>query len=188
MCLEKASSGTLHGGDTQPGLLGPPLPAGGEGCRGRGAVAGVGGPRALCRSVPQESHWAHVQSTATQKTLLLGQIKLAVLNLFQLATARLEVPTDVALEDTEAQLDMVSAALSPGQRGWDGHGDIRSRPRMATAPRSLSPQVLLCMQDLAAISAELRPRQQGPCPPRLPIATSISPLHHGGARVPPSQE
>lgn len=151
-------------------------------------MAGVGGPRALCCSVPQESHWAHVQSTATQKTLLLGQIKLAVLNLFQLATARLEVPTDVALEDTEAQLDMVSAALSPGQRGWDGHGDIRSRPRMATAPRSLSPQVLLCMQDLAAISAELRPRQQGPCPPRLPIATSISPLHHGGARVPPSQE
>ncbi|XP_052652981.1 cilia- and flagella-associated protein 73 [Harpia harpyja] len=101
-----------------------------------------------------ESHWAHVQSTATQKTLLLGQIKLAVLNLFQLATARLEVPTDVALEDTEAQLDTV----------------------------------LLCVQDLAAISAELRPRQPGTCPPRLPVATGISPLRHGGARVPPSQE
>ncbi|NXJ48588.1 CC42M protein, partial [Spizaetus tyrannus] len=101
-----------------------------------------------------ESHWARVQSTATQKTLLLGQIKLAVLNLFQLATARLEVPTDVALEDTEAQLDTV----------------------------------LLCMQDLAAISAELLPRQPGTCPPRLPVATSISPLRHGGARVPPSQE
>lgn len=176
------------GGYTARTPRSPSPSRGGGGCRGCGAVAGVGGPRALCRSVPQESHWAHVQSTATQKTLLLGQIKLAVLNLFQLATARLEVPTDVALEDTEAQLDMVSAALSPGQRGWDGHGDIRSRPRMATAPRSLSPQVLLCMQDLAAISAELRPRQQGPCPPRLPIATSISPLHHGGARVPPSQE
>ncbi|XP_069651400.1 cilia- and flagella-associated protein 73 isoform X2 [Haliaeetus albicilla] len=101
-----------------------------------------------------ESHWAHVQSTATQKTLLLGQIKLAVLNLFQLATARLEVPMDVALEDTEAQLDTV----------------------------------LLCMQDLAAISAELRPRQLGTCPPRLPVATSINPLRHGGAKVPLSQE
>ncbi|NXS56445.1 CC42M protein, partial [Brachypteracias leptosomus] len=54
-----------------------------------------------------ESHWAQIQSTATQKTLLLGQIKLAVLNLFQLVTARLEVPVDVALEDTESQLDMV---------------------------------------------------------------------------------
>ncbi|NWX11553.1 CCD42 protein, partial [Aegotheles bennettii] len=54
-----------------------------------------------------ESRWAHVQGVATQKTLLLGQIKLAVLNLFQLATAWLKVPTDVALEDTEAQLDTV---------------------------------------------------------------------------------
>ncbi|NXS65133.1 CC42M protein, partial [Pandion haliaetus] len=101
-----------------------------------------------------ESHWAHIQSTATQKTLLLGQIKLAVLNLFQLATAQLKVPMDVALEDTEGQLDVV----------------------------------LLCMQDLAALCAELHPRQPGTCPPRLSIATSTSPLHHGGARVPPSQK
>ncbi|NXG14139.1 CCD42 protein, partial [Grallaria varia] len=54
-----------------------------------------------------ESRWAHVQSMATQKTLLLGQIKLAVLNLFQLSTAQLRIPMDVALEDSEAQLDMV---------------------------------------------------------------------------------
>ncbi|NWU80543.1 CCD42 protein, partial [Onychorhynchus coronatus] len=54
-----------------------------------------------------ESYWAHVQTTATQKTQQLGQIKLAVLNLFQLSTARLRIPMDVALEDTEAQLDMV---------------------------------------------------------------------------------
>ncbi|NWQ61416.1 CCD42 protein, partial [Neopipo cinnamomea] len=54
-----------------------------------------------------ESCWAHVQSSATQKTLLLGQIKLAVLNLFQLCAVRLRIPMDVALEDTEAQLDMV---------------------------------------------------------------------------------
>ncbi|KAM6247157.1 cilia- and flagella-associated protein 73 [Porphyrio hochstetteri] len=58
----------------------------------------------------EESCWAHVQSTATQQTLLLGQVKLAVLNLFHLATTRLKLPTDVALEDTEAQLDMVSLA------------------------------------------------------------------------------
>ncbi|XP_075371965.1 cilia- and flagella-associated protein 73 [Mycteria americana] len=66
-----------------------------------------------------ESRWAHVQSTATQRTLLLGHIKLAVLNLFQLATARLKVPTDAALEDTEAQLDTVSAALS-----WAAGGNV----------------------------------------------------------------
>ncbi|NXL43723.1 CCD42 protein, partial [Podilymbus podiceps] len=101
-----------------------------------------------------ESRWAHARSTATRKTLLLGQIKLAVLNLFQLATARLQLPAEAAPEDTEAQLDAV----------------------------------LLCMQDLAAICAQLRPREPGPRPPRLPAATSMRPLRRGDAGVPPSQE
>uniref|UniRef100_A0A8C3NV82 DUF4200 domain-containing protein n=1 Tax=Cyanoderma ruficeps TaxID=181631 RepID=A0A8C3NV82_9PASS len=53
-----------------------------------------------------ESCWTHIQSTAIQKTLLLGQIKLAVLNLFQQTTAQLRIPKDTA-QDTKAQLDMV---------------------------------------------------------------------------------
>lgn len=171
-------------GGTQPGLPGPPVPAGGvQGTQGSGWG---GAPRALCHSVPQESCWAHVQSTATQKTLLLGQIKLAVLNLFQLATARLKVPTDMALEDTEAQLDTVSAALSPGRWGRGDTGTFTSPDGCGIRLPSL--QVLLCMQDLTAICAELRPRQMGPCPPRLPAATSMHPRRHGGARAPPSQE
>ncbi|NWW48499.1 CC42M protein, partial [Pedionomus torquatus] len=105
-------------------------------------------------ALQQESHWAQIQSTVAQKPLLLGQIKLAVLNLFHLVTARLKVPTNVALEDTEAQLDTV----------------------------------LLCMQDLAAICAELCPGEPGPCPPRLPAATSTRPLRQGRARVPTGQE
>uniref|UniRef100_A0A8C4P6E1 Uncharacterized protein n=1 Tax=Dromaius novaehollandiae TaxID=8790 RepID=A0A8C4P6E1_DRONO len=91
-------------------------------------------------TLPQETHWTHIQTTAVQKTLLLGQIRMAVLNLFQLATKQLKVPADVALEDTEAQLDTV----------------------------------LLCMQDLAAICAELCPgepaaaRKRPPLPPAPP--------------------
>ncbi|KAM7034358.1 cilia- and flagella-associated protein 73 [Acridotheres tristis] len=54
-----------------------------------------------------ESCWTHIQSTAMQKDLLLGQIKLAVLNLFQQTTAQLRIPTDRSQEDTKAQLDMV---------------------------------------------------------------------------------
>ncbi|KAM3661471.1 LOW QUALITY PROTEIN: cilia- and flagella-associated protein 73 [Ammospiza maritima maritima] len=65
-----------------------------------------------------ESCWTHIQSTATQKTLLLGQIKLAVLNLFQQTTAQLRILTDRAQEDTKAQLDTVSTTLSLGQWGW----------------------------------------------------------------------
>ncbi|XP_005054932.2 PREDICTED: uncharacterized protein LOC101809147 [Ficedula albicollis] len=63
---------------------------------------------AVRRDVLQwESRWTHIQSTATQKSLLLGQIKLAVLNLFQQMTAQLRIPMDRAQEDTKAQLDMV---------------------------------------------------------------------------------
>ncbi|NWY28969.1 CCD42 protein, partial [Pheucticus melanocephalus] len=50
-----------------------------------------------------ESCWTHIQSRATQKTLLLGQIKLAVLNLFQQTMAQLRIPMDRAQEDTKAQ-------------------------------------------------------------------------------------
>ncbi|POI23679.1 hypothetical protein CIB84_012574 [Bambusicola thoracicus] len=57
-----------------------------------------------------ETHWAQLQGAAAQKTLLLGQIQMTVLSLFQLATMRLEVPKDVALEDTEAQLDVALQA------------------------------------------------------------------------------
>ncbi|NXK55478.1 CC42M protein, partial [Chauna torquata] len=100
-----------------------------------------------------ESHWTQIQSVAAQRTLLLGQIRMAVLNLFELATKRLKVPKDVALEDTEAQLDVV----------------------------------LLCMQDLAAICAELCPKELG-LRPLLLATTTTRPRHHRGVTVPPSQE
>ncbi|XP_072207549.1 cilia- and flagella-associated protein 73 isoform X5 [Excalfactoria chinensis] len=95
-----------------------------------------------------ESHWAQLQSEAAQKMLLLGQIRMAVLSLFQLAAMRLQVPKDVALEDTEAQLDVL----------------------------------LLCMQDLAAICAELGLH------PHVPATTTTRPWHHRAVTAPPSQE
>uniref|UniRef100_A0A8C6Z6Z2 Uncharacterized protein n=1 Tax=Nothoprocta perdicaria TaxID=30464 RepID=A0A8C6Z6Z2_NOTPE len=101
------------------------------GWRGRGS-------HTLRQEGSWESHWTHVQTTAAQKTLLLGQIRMAVLNLFQLATKQLKVPADAALEDTEAQLDTV----------------------------------LLCMQDLAAIRAELCPGEPAAASKRLPPASS----------------
>ncbi|OWK60263.1 Coiled-coil domain-containing protein 42A [Lonchura striata] len=78
-----------------------------------------------------ESCWTHIQSTAIQKTLLLGQIKLAVLNLFQQTTAQLRIPMDRAQEDTKAQLDMVSTTLSRGSGAGDTQGHLH--PWMAVA-------------------------------------------------------
>nr|XP_009669333.1 PREDICTED: coiled-coil domain-containing protein 42 like-2-like [Struthio camelus australis] len=98
-----------------------------------------------------ESRWTHIQTTAAQKTLLLAQIRMAVLNLFQLATKQLKVPADVALEDTEAQLDTV----------------------------------LLCMQDLAAIRAELCPREPAAASehPPLPPSQEQPPARRAAART-----
>lgn len=60
-----------------------------------------------CHHSLQESRWAHIQNTAAKKTLLLGTIKMATLNLFQIVSKQLKETAPVSLEDTHKQLDMV---------------------------------------------------------------------------------
>ncbi|XP_058287686.1 coiled-coil domain-containing protein 42 isoform X1 [Hylobates moloch] len=62
--------------------------------------------RARSNVIIWESRWAHIQNTAAKKTLLLGTIKMATLNLFQIVSKQLREVTEVALEDTHKQLDM----------------------------------------------------------------------------------
>ncbi|XP_066876580.1 coiled-coil domain-containing protein 42 isoform X2 [Kogia breviceps] len=52
-----------------------------------------------------ESRWAHIQNTAAKKTLLLGTIKMATLNLFQIVSKQLKEASFVPVEDTHKQLD-----------------------------------------------------------------------------------
>ncbi|KAM6403769.1 cilia- and flagella-associated protein 73 [Rhynochetos jubatus] len=95
----------------------------------------------------EESRWAHVQGAATQKMLLLGQIKLAVLHLFQLATARLEAPTAVGLGDTEAQLDTAPIPTGAAPHAGPGchlrraapQGDGAAAPTPTCGPQHTAP-------------------------------------------------
>lgn len=57
----------------------------------------------------QERKWNYVQETAAKKTLLLGQIKMATLNLYELTGGEVEGEEGVDMNDTETQLDKVCA-------------------------------------------------------------------------------
>ncbi|XP_038619651.1 cilia- and flagella-associated protein 73 [Tachyglossus aculeatus] len=63
--------------------------------------------RARARTLKWEARWTRIQNTAAQKTLLLGQIKMASFSLFQLVRSHMNRPPQVPLEDTEGQLDKV---------------------------------------------------------------------------------
>ncbi|XP_047403338.1 coiled-coil domain-containing protein 42 isoform X1 [Sciurus carolinensis] len=65
-----------------------------------------------------ESRWAHIQNTAAKKTLLLGTIKMATLNLFQIVSRQLKETAQVSLEDTHKQLDMIQQFIQDLSDIW----------------------------------------------------------------------
>ncbi|XP_063752714.1 LOW QUALITY PROTEIN: coiled-coil domain-containing protein 42 homolog [Eleginops maclovinus] len=54
-----------------------------------------------------ETKWNHIQETASKKTLLLGQIKMATLNLYEMTCQEKKGEEVVDINLTEKQLDMV---------------------------------------------------------------------------------
>ncbi|XP_031994300.1 coiled-coil domain-containing protein 42 isoform X2 [Hylobates moloch] len=74
--------------------------------------------RARSNVIIWESRWAHIQNTAAKKTLLLGTIKMATLNLFQIVSKQLREVTEVALEDTHKQLDMIQQFIQDLSDIW----------------------------------------------------------------------
>uniref|UniRef100_A0A8D0GJN0 Coiled-coil domain containing 42 n=1 Tax=Sphenodon punctatus TaxID=8508 RepID=A0A8D0GJN0_SPHPU len=56
--------------------------------------------------ISEESRWAHIQNTAAKKTLMLGTIKMATLNLFQSIGKQMKETMVVPVEDTHKQLEM----------------------------------------------------------------------------------
>ncbi|XP_006900566.1 PREDICTED: coiled-coil domain-containing protein 42A isoform X1 [Elephantulus edwardii] len=74
--------------------------------------------RARSDVIVWESRWAHIQNTAAKKTLLLGTIKIATLNLFQIVNKQLKDSTVVSLEDTHKQLDMIQQYIQDLSDIW----------------------------------------------------------------------
>ncbi|KAM6175396.1 coiled-coil domain-containing protein 42 isoform 1-T1 [Erethizon dorsatum] len=74
--------------------------------------------RARSDVIVWESRWAHIQNTAAKKTLLLGTIKMATLNLFQTVSKQLKEASQVSLEDTHKQLDMIQQFIQDLSDIW----------------------------------------------------------------------
>jgi len=68
--------------------------------------------QAQSKAVKWESKWAHIQNTAAKKTLLLGRIKIASHNLFQLVNKHLKQQGPaVNTDDTSSQLDKIQVFI-----------------------------------------------------------------------------
>ncbi|CAJ1070427.1 coiled-coil domain-containing protein 42 [Xyrichtys novacula] len=63
--------------------------------------------RALSETSIWEKRWNHIQETTAKKTLQLGEIKMATLNLFEMTGGNEDEEEAVDINDTERQLDQV---------------------------------------------------------------------------------
>ncbi|XP_066577182.1 coiled-coil domain-containing protein 42-like [Amia ocellicauda] len=81
-----------------------------------------------------ESRWAHIQNTAAKKTLLLGTIKMATLNLYQTVCKRPRDSADgpIALEDTTKQLELIQNFLIDLISVWEEVSKPDSQPGITT--------------------------------------------------------
>lgn len=61
----------------------------------------------------QETRWDDIQNTIAKKTLKLGTIKMAILNLFQCVSTQLKANLSMPADDSHRQLNMVEPSQTP---------------------------------------------------------------------------
>uniref|UniRef100_H3AUK6 Coiled-coil domain containing 42 n=1 Tax=Latimeria chalumnae TaxID=7897 RepID=H3AUK6_LATCH len=86
--------------------------------------------KAQSEAVVWESRWAYIQNTAAKKTLLLGTIKMATLNLFQTVSKHAKAKMTVPLEDTQQQLEVIQQFIQELTSIWM---DVNKFEQSATA-------------------------------------------------------
>ncbi|KAM6050970.1 coiled-coil domain-containing protein 42 [Chlamydotis macqueenii] len=85
--------------------------------------------------LPWETRWADIQNTAAEKTLRLGTIKMAILNLFQCMSLQLKANLNVPVDDSHGQLNTIQPFIQDLTAIWrELKGDAERTDNPALAP------------------------------------------------------
>jgi len=119
--------------------------------------------KAQSEAVHWESKWTHIQNTAAKKTLLLGRIKIATHNLYQL------VARHAKHDQEDEEVEEAAAAMgvaSDGKKGGDGGKETRKpSANLANAAGSTEQKaqqldrIQNFIQDLTQICADIRKKE-----------------------------
>ncbi|KAM4603220.1 coiled-coil domain-containing protein 42-like, partial [Discoglossus pictus] len=87
------------------------------------------------QSLVSQSRWTHIQNTVAKKTLLLGTIKMAAMNLFKSIRWHSRESEQVAPDDTVRQLQMIEEYIRDLSDIWD---EVKRKERDIKVQESMS--------------------------------------------------